>query len=211
MQEIVAKAICFIKEFYKNESSGHDFQHSERVYKTALELAKEESADTLIVSLAALLHDVDDRKVSPETYDNKTNARRFLEDNGMAQKDVSRIITAIKEVEYIGIDSVTPSTIEGMCVQDADRLDALGAIGIARAFTFGGSHARVMYDKDIAPKLNMTHEEYVNHKDGTTINHFYEKLLNLKDLMNTNSGKKEALRRTEFMKSFLDEFNKEVG
>lgn len=210
-KELIEKAKKYAIGVFEGESSGHDFQHTERVYITATKLAKEECADLDIVSLASLLHDVDDRKVSPETYEGKLKARAFLLDNGVHPETIEKIVTAIKEVEFLGKDSVKPSTIEGMCVQDADRIDALGAIGIARAFAYGGAHNRKMYDKSVKPKLNMTAEEYKANTNGTTINHFYEKLLELEGLMNTKSGKEEALRRTEYMKEFLKEFDKETS
>ncbi len=208
--KLIENAKIFVKSVFEGESSGHDFQHTERVYKTAMKLAAEEGADLDIVALASLLHDVDDRKVSPETYDGKLKANAFLKEQGVDDKDIEKIVIAIKEAEFLGKDSVKPSTIEGMCVQDADRIDALGAIGIARAFAYGGAHSRKMYDRNVKPKLNMTAEQYKANTDGTTINHFYEKLLGLESLMNTKSGKKEARRRTEYMKEFLNEFELET-
>jgi uncharacterized protein len=174
----------------------------------ALKIADEENADTLIVSLAALLHDVDDVKLSPETSKNKDNARKFLKENNMDGDSINLICEIIDEISYKGSNSRPPKTLEGKCVQDADRLDAIGAIGIARAFAYGGNHNRVMHNPSEPPTLNMTESEYRNHV-STTINHFYEKLFNLKDLMNTEIAKKIAEERTEYMKEYIDEFMNE--
>lgn len=205
MEKIIDDAIEFIKSIFENDFSGHDFFHSLRVYKTALEIAQQENADTDLVALAALLHDVDDRKLSPQTYEHKDHAVGFLKDRKVSDENISRICRIIEEVSFNGSDSAIPSTVEGKCVQDADRLDALGAIGIARAFAYGGSHNRPMYDPEIKPALAMNKEEYQRH-ESTSINHFYEKLFLLKGLMNTNSGRAIAEKREAYMKAFIEEF-----
>lgn len=208
MNLIVNKCIEYVKEYFKNESSGHDFYHTLRVYNTAKKIAILENADVEIVMLAALLHDVDDIKISPNTYKNKDHARCFLKENNVDINNINLITQIIEEVSYKGTDSVIPFTIEGKIVQDADRLDAIGAIGIARAFAYGGNHNRVMYDPNIVPNLEMNEEEYRNHV-STTINHFYEKLFNLKDLMNTNKGKQLAISKDEYMRDFVEHFLEE--
>ena len=208
MKLLIENAINYIKEIFKNEFSGHDYFHTIRVYNMALKIADEENADTLIVSLAALLHDVDDVKLSPETSKNKDNARKFLKENNMDGDSVNLICEIIDEISYKGSNSRPPKTLEGKCVQDADRLDAIGAIGIARAFAYGGNHNRVMHNPSEPPTLNMNESEYRNHV-STTINHFYEKLFNLKDLMNTEIAKEIAEERTEYMKEYIDEFMNE--
>ena len=156
------KIIQYVKEFFKKEYSGHDYFHTMRVYKTAKEIALKENADIEIVSLVALLHDVDDFKLSKDTYKNKDNARKILIANNFSKDKINLICNIIEEISYKGTDSVSPSSIEGKVVQDADRLDALGAIGIARAFAYGGNHNRIMYDPEILPKLVMNEEEYRN-------------------------------------------------
>lgn len=205
MEQLINKTIEFVKQFFKNEYSGHDYFHTLRVYNTAIEIAKEEQANLKIVSLAALLHDVDDVKLSPDTCLNKDNARNFLKENNIDNNEINLICRIIDEVSYKGTDTIKPSSLEGCIVQDADRLDALGAIGIARAFAYGGHHNRVMYDPEILPKLNMTESEYRNHI-STTVNHFYEKLFNLKKLMNTKKAIEIADQREQFMKDFISRF-----
>ena len=203
--QIIDRAIEFVQKIFKNDYSGHDYFHTFRVFKTAPYIAMKEKADLEIVQLAALLHDVDDIKLSPRTYERKDNARKFLIENGVAVDTIEKICEIIGEISFVGKDSVTPKTLEGKCVQDADRLDAIGAIGIARAFAYGGSRNRVMHDPTIKPKTDMTKEEYHTH-ESTTINHFYEKLFKLKDLMNTSTARDIAKRRELFMKDYLDEF-----
>lgn len=205
MEQLINKTIEFVKQFFKNEYSGHDYFHTLRVYNTAIEIAKEEQANLKIVSLAALLHDVDDVKLSPDTCLNKDNARNFLKENNIDNNEINLICRIIDEVSYKGTDTIKPSSLEGCIVQDADRLDALGAIGIARAFAYGGHHNRVMYDPEILPKLNMTESEYRNHI-STTVNHFYEKLFNLKKLMYTKKAIEIADQREQFMKDFISRF-----
>lgn len=205
MENTIKNAINYIEEFFQNEYSGHDFYHSMRVYKLAKTIAEKESADIGIVSLASLLHDVDDRKLSPDTHEKKENAVTFLKGEKVPDSVITRICTIIEEVSFAGQDSRIPNTIEGKCVQDADRLDALGAIGIARTFAYGGNHNRDIYNPHIPPKLDMTEDEYAKHV-STSINHFYEKLFVLKGLMNTEYAKKIAEKRENYMKAFIEEF-----
>lgn len=177
-----------------------------RVYRLAIQIAEQENADMLIVQLAALLHDVDDAKLSPETYASKRNAVNFMKCNGVDNEIIETVCKIIEEVSFAGNDSVVPSTIEGKCVQDADRLDAIGAIGIARAFAYGGSKGRRIHDPDIKPMTNMNKADYNQNHNSTSINHFYEKLLLLKDMMNTETAKKMAMHRQTVMEDFLEEF-----
>ena len=194
-----------MKALFESEFSGHDYFHTMRVFNMATRIAEGEGAEVSVVQLAALLHDVDDRKMSPQTYENLTNAKEFLLSNGVVEEDIRRICQIIREVSFGANGGEAPSTLEGKCVQDADRLDAIGAIGIARAFAYGGSHGRHMYHPDIKPNLNMTREEYVK-SESTTINHFYEKLFKLRDLMNTDAARRIATEREEYMKNFVNRF-----
>ena len=201
---IIENAIGYVKEKFEKEFSGHDYFHALRVYKMATRIAEREGADLEIVQLAALLHDVDDRKISPDTYEDQTNAKRFLAREGVSAEASEWICRIIREISF-GANDSAPSTLEGKCVQDADRLDAIGAIGIARAFAYGGSHRRHMYHPDIKPNLNMTKEEYAK-SESTTINHFYEKLFKLTALMNTQTAREIAKTREDFMREFVGEF-----
>lgn len=205
MNEVILNALNFVKDFFSNDFSGHDYDHTIRVYKMALELSSYYDVDEFVVSLAALLHDVDDRKISVSTNKNKANAVGFMKQNKINEKTINDVIKIIDEVSFKGNDTVIPSTLEGKIVQDADRLDAIGAIGIARTFAYGGSRGRKMYDPKDLPNLNMNEEEYFKHV-STTINHFYEKLLLLKDMMNTEAAKEIALKRHQFMQNYLEEF-----
>lgn len=210
MEAMIEKAVSFVREYFAGEASGHDFAHTMRVYRMALRLARSEHADLRITALAALLHDVDDVKLSPETAKTKARARGFLAENGVCEEDTERIIEIISHISFEGSGKNVPSSLEGKCVQDADRLDAIGAIGIARAFAYGGSHGRAMYDPACLPRENMTEEEYRSGK-STTVNHFHEKLFKLKGLMNTPSARLEAERRDRIMHDFIDEFLDEWG
>lgn len=189
---MIEKTIKFAEKVFAGDGSGHDFDHTMRVYRMVMRIAEEESADLQCVALAALLHDVDDRKLSPETYENKDRAVGFLRENGIDAEQISRIVQIISEISF-SAGNGRPSTVEGMCVQDADRLDAMGAIGIGRAFAFGGSRGRRMHDPEGVDSTS-------------TVQHFYDKLLLLKDLMNTQTGRKLAQQRDLYMRQFLDEF-----
>ena len=205
MKQVIENAKKYVKELFEKEYSGHDYFHTLRVYQLAKEIAIKEDANAEITELVALLHDVDDIKLSPTTHKNKDNARKFLIENNIQKEVVDLICDNISEISYKGVDTIPGKTIEARIVQDADRLDALGALGIARAFAYGGHHQRVMYDPDIKPCLNMTEEEYRKHV-STTINHFYEKLFNLKKLMNTKTAKEMAIDRENYMKEYLTRF-----
>lgn len=201
---LIEKALVYVKEEFEKEFSGHDYFHTLRVFRLTTRIAELEGADVTVAQLAAILHDVDDRKISPETYSTQANARRFLLSNGVDADTVERICLIIREISF-GANDSAPSTTEGKCAQDADRLDAIGAIGIARAFAYGGNHNRHIYHPDIKPNLNMTKEEYVK-SESTTINHFYEKLFKLAALMNTETAINLAKKRDEYMREFVSEF-----
>lgn len=202
---MIVKALDYVQKIFEHDYSGHDYFHTLRVFKMATHIAETEHADVKTVQLAALLHDVDDMKLSPQTHAEKTNARRFLMENHVEENQIAQILQIIGEISYVGKDSVTPQTLEGKCAQDADRLDAIGAIGIARAFAYGGNHNRLMHHPDIPPRMNMTKEEYRKH-ESTTINHFYEKLFLLTELMNTPTAKQIAEARQAYMKAYITEF-----
>ena len=204
---ILEKTRDFVKEKMYKEGSGHDWFHVERVCNMSKYLAQKESADMFIVEMTALLHDIDDWKFS-DVY-NTTVTEEFLKSVEVSEEDSNRILNIIKTMSYKGgvVDS-TQNTTEGMVVQDADRLDALGAIGIARAFAYGGSKNRSMYDPSIKP-IDFKSLDEVKNKDNHTINHFYEKLFKLKDLMNTNTAKEIAKKRHKYMENFIEEFYSE--
>ena len=201
--EVIKK---LVESHFLGEASGHDVYHTLRVYRNALMLAKETDCSLEVVSLAALLHDVDDEKLF-QSRDHQY-ARKFLQEVNLSKELTEEVLEAIRTVSFKNRREGAPSTIEGMVVQDADRLDALGAIGIARTFAFGGSRGRAMYDPTEKPNLEMTPEEYRNNQ-GTSVNHFYEKLFLLKDLMNTEAAKEMAREREEFMRRFLEQFYQE--
>jgi len=202
--EIVEDAIEYVKEFFEDIKDGHDAYHTIRVYNIADKIAIEEKANIEIVRLVALLHDVDDRKIVGKD-NNLNNAKNFLKAHKVDKETIEKICDIIKQVSFVGEDSVVPDTLEGKIVQDADRLDAIGAIGIARCFAYQASHGGQMHNPDIQYKEHMSKEEYENYKT-TSINHFYEKLLKLKDMMNTETAKKIAKERHNIMKEYLNNF-----
>ncbi len=205
--EIIEETIHFVKEQLKNAEGGHDWFHIERVYKNALLIAKEEKCDLEVVKLAALLHDIADSKFhnGDESVGPKT-AKTFLEAQNVKEETILHVIAIIENISFKGGNFEQKFRSKELeIVQDADRLDAIGAIGIARTFNYGGFKNRALYDPEIAPNLSMSKEEYKK-SEAPTINHFYEKLLLLKDKMNTETGKKIAKKRHDFMIHFLAQF-----
>ncbi|MBA0882198.1 HD domain-containing protein [Flavobacterium undicola] len=205
--DIISKTITFVKEQLNNAEGGHDWFHIERVYKNALLIAKEEVCNLQIVQLSALLHDIADSKFhdGDESVGPKI-ARTFLESQNVSEDIIHAVINIIENISFKGGNLEKKfSSIELDIVQDADRLDAIGAIGIARTFNYGGFKNRTLYDPKIAPNTKMTVDEYKN-SQAPTINHFYEKLLLLKDKMNTQTGKQIAQQRHRYMEGFLSQF-----
>jgi uncharacterized protein len=205
--KLIDNTIAFVKEKLHNAEGGHDWFHIERVYKNSLLIAKNTNCDLTVVQLGALLHDIADSKFhnGDETIGPKT-ARIFLEAENASEDIIKHVVNIIENISYKGGNFEKKfSSTELDIVQDADRLDAIGAIGIARAFNYGGFKDRSLYNPEIAPVTNMTKEEYKKN-NAPTINHFYEKLLLLKDKMNTETGKQIAAERHRFMESFLSQF-----
>jgi uncharacterized protein len=208
--EIIDNTVLFVKETLKDAESGHDWFHIERVWKIAKLISKLENCDHFIVEMAALLHDIADSKfhngneeIGPEL------ALKYMNSIQIDDDIITQIVNIIRNISFKGGHKHSDfNSIELQIVQDADRIDALGAIGIARAFNYGGFKNRSLYDPEIKPQLNMSKEAYKNNA-APTINHFYEKLLLLKDKMNTESGKKMAEERHLFMEKFLEQFYKE--
>ena len=209
-EDQITKTIAFVREQLVNAEGGHDWFHIERVFNNALLISKTERVDKLVVSLAALLHDIADSKFhnGDETIGPNT-ARTFLFNLNVDSAVIEHVINIIENISFKGGNvSQKFHSKELEVVQDADRLDAIGAIGIARCFNYGGFKNRQLYNPDIKPNLKMTKEEYKN-SNAPTINHFYEKLLLLKDRMNTNTGKRIASDRHAFMELFLKQFYNE--
>lgn len=205
--DLINKTILFVKGKLANAEGGHDWFHIQRVYKNALLIASGETCDETVVKLGALLHDIADSKFhdGDETVGPKM-ARDFLENQDVSEDIITHVIQIVNNISFKGGNNEKEfSSIELDIVQDADRLDAIGAIGIARAFNYGGFKNRTMFDPQIAPKLHMTKEEYKN-SQAPTINHFYEKLLLLKDKMNTETAKEIAQKRHNYMQGFLAQF-----
>lgn len=204
---LIDNTILFVKQKLENAETGHDWFHIERVYKNALLIAQNEICNLEIVQLGALLHDIADSKFNngDETVGPKV-AREFLESQNTSEEIINHVINIIENISFKGGNFENKFTsIELQIVQDADRLDAIGAIGIARTFNYGGFKNRALYNPEIIPNLNMSKEEYKN-SEAPTLNHFYEKLLLLKDKMNTETGKIIALERHKYMENFLSQF-----
>lgn len=206
-KQIVNQTAGFIKARLAGDCSGHDWWHVYRVWKNAILIGEQEKSDLFVVELAALLHDIADWKFNDGNEDDGPQmAREWLEKLSVDEDEISHVCQIIRGVSFKGAGVRNDiMTIEGMVVQDADRLDAIGAVGIARAFAYGGSRGREIYDPDASPENHVSFEQYKDCK-GSTINHFYEKLLLLKDRMNTVTAKKIACSRHRVLEDFLKEF-----
>ncbi len=205
--DLISKTILFVKQHLVNAEGGHDWFHTERVYKNSLLIAQSEECNQVVVQLAALLHDIADSKFNhgDESIGPRI-ARDFLEREAVDEQTIGQVVKIIENISFKGGNFTKEfHSKELEIVQDADRLDAIGAIGIARTFNYGGFKNRPIYDPNIAPNLHMTKEEYKS-SEAPTLNHFYEKLLLLKDKMNTETGKQIAQERHRFMEIFLSQF-----
>ncbi|AZI69945.1 HD domain-containing protein [Cloacibacterium normanense] len=210
MKNHITLTINFVKEKLEGAEAGHDWFHIERVWKISKKIAEKEGGNLEVIELSALLHDIADPKFhnGDETLALKIS-KDFLEEIHVEGELIEQVLFVIKNISFKNrAEAPENPPLELQIVQDADRLDAIGAIGIARTFNFGGFKNNLMYHPEIKPNLGMNKEEYKK-SNGTTINHFYEKLLLLKDLMNTETAKKIASERHDFMLQFLDEFYKE--
>lgn len=209
-KDIIEKTVVFVQEQLKNAEAGHDWFHIERVWKTAKHIAAGETASLLIVELGALLHDIADSKFHNGDEDlGPRIAREFLTREAVDGSVITAVENIIRHISFKGsYQSGNYRTIELDIVQDADRLDALGAIGIARAFNYGGFKNRKLYDPAVKPVHYTTKEQYKNN-EAPTLNHFYEKLFLLKDKMNTEAGKRIAADRHRFMEGFVEQFYRE--
>jgi uncharacterized protein len=207
-KEVISKTMEYVKKELEGGYSGHDWWHIVRVRNNAMKISSaEKGADPFVVELAALLHDIADWKF--HGGDEKASSRaaqEWLSSQNVSGTTIATVCRAIDEVTFKGAGVKTvPSTLEGKIVQDADRLDAIGAIGIARAFAYGGKIGAEIYNPKMKPVLHKSFGAYKS-KRGPTINHFYEKLLLLKELMNTDTAKRLAEERHEYMKEFLERF-----
>jgi uncharacterized protein len=205
--QIIQQTVAFVKDELSDAEGGHDWWHIYRVWKTALRLAEEEKANLFVVSLGALLHDIADAKFyGGDEEIGPQKAEAFLQSIDVEKAVIDQVLVIIRHVSFKNRDELPEVlSIELQIVQDADRLDAIGAMGIARAFSFGGFKGRPMYDPAIKPNPNQSKAAYKAAK-SPTINHFYEKLLLLKDMMNTSAGKQMAAQRHRFMEQYLEQF-----
>lgn len=202
--EIINKTEEFVRDFFEDEGSGHDWWHVFRVRNYALKIAENEGGNLFLIEMAALLHDLDDWKLKNASAENKTE--KWLKKLNVDVDAASKILEIISQVSFKGAGVKTkPTTTEAQIVQDADRLDAIGAIGIARTFAYGGNKNHLIYHPEIRPELHDNFESYKKNS-APTINHFYEKLLLLKNRMNTATGKQMAENRHNFMETFLEQF-----
>jgi uncharacterized protein len=204
--ELVKRVATLARNFHLSDTTGHDWWHIYRVWNLSKYIAQHENADALVVEVAALLHDMDDHKIPGADAKNFPNARNTLLSLNADSLLVEKVVEVISQVSFkgAGVDT-TPTSLEACVVQDADRIDAIGAIGVARAFAYGGSKNRELYNPEIKPILHNSFEEYKSSK-GSTLNHFYEKLLLLIDLLNTNTAKQIAQQRHAYMQQFVEQF-----
>lgn len=210
-KQIIAATERFVREQMQADATGHDWLHVERVRRMALRLAAHEGADPFVVGLAALLHDLDDYKITGDLSGELPRAARWLARAGVDEPTARRVLDIIARLSFKGAGVATPmADVEGCVVQDADRLDAIGAIGIARAFAYGGARGRALYDPQAAPVRHASEQEY-KRNSSSTVNHFYEKLLLLKDRMNTPTARAIAQQRHRYMEEFLVQLYEETG
>lgn len=206
MREIINNTENFIKTYFLNDSTGHDWYHMLRVRNNAMLIQKhEQQGNPFIIEMSALLHDYIDDKLQDDPDKAKKEIEVFLEEQGVKNEAIAHIFEIINTISYKGGQEATLSTIEARIVRDADRLDAIGAIGIARTFAYGGKKGSLIYDPELPIRENMTLDEYRNGR-STSIHHFYEKLLKLKDLMLTETGKKLAEDRHQYMINYVEQF-----
>ena len=206
-KEKILEATChFVKNALEHETSGHDWWHIVRVTNTTLTLAKQERADIFICQMAALLHDIADEKLNPSQEAGLKKVHDFLASQELEREQTEQIMTIIANISFKGGKKPDQTlSLEGKIVQDADRLDAIGAIGIARTMAYSGNKGRPIHDPSMKPRENLTYEDYRNGQD-TAIMHFYEKLLKLKDLMSTQTAKDLAQGRHDFLLTYMDQF-----
>ncbi|WP_321287663.1 HD domain-containing protein [uncultured Sunxiuqinia sp.] len=203
MENAIQETARYIQQQFEHDASGHDWWHIYRVWQLSKMISEYEGGDLFIIEMAALLHDLDDWKLSAE---NGTKASDWMNKIGIDYDTSDQIQTIIGEVSFKGAGvEADPNSLEAKIIQDADRLDAMGAIGIARTFAFGGHKNRLIYDPTIKPEVHRSFSDYKK-SAAPTINHFYEKLLLLKDRINTDTGRKLALQRHQFMEQYLEHF-----
>ncbi len=208
-ENVILNTEQMVRDQLLNEESGHDWYHIERVTKTARQIAKKENANLFIVVLASLLHDLADDKVVESESKGIASIQQWLNAQQVESDDSEHILSIIQHMSFKGGNGTPLKTIEGQVVQDADRLDAIGAVGIARCFLYSGKKGQPIYDPTLKVREQMSKEEY-RHGNSSAIHHFYEKLLKLKDLMNTETGQNLANERHQFMLEFLEQFFDEV-
>lgn len=208
-QAILQATAGHVRREMEQDSSGHDWWHVHRVWRNALTICALEGGDRFVVGLAALLHDLDDWKLHPESGGRPARAEAWLRQQGVSPDILQHVCGIVTHLSFKGAGVADRmETLEGRIVQDADRLDALGAVGIARTFAYGGQRGRAMHDPEAAPQLHATFEQY-RKAEGTSINHFHEKLLLLKDRMNTPAARRMAEERHAYMERFLEQFQRE--
>ncbi len=204
-QKIITAAEAFVRSKLAHDFSGHDWWHIDRVRNNAVTIARKENADVFLCELTALLHDVTDEKICEDELLAEQQLKDWLGAQQLPPELIAEVLEIISTMSYKGGSRAPMTTLEGRIVQDADRLDAIGAVGISRVFAYSGAKGRPIHDPAVKPRQAMTKEEYRNGRD-TAINHFYEKLLKLKQLMNTDYGIQMAEQRHTFMEQYLEQF-----
>ena len=211
MVTIIEEVRKQVYQLLGKNNDGHGMEHIDRVFNLALNFAQKEEANKEIVSLISLLHNVDDYKLfGIENSNNLTNSRKILKQCSIEEETINKVLDAISTIRYSKrLKGIKPITLEAKVVSDADMCDALGATGVIRSYRYNLAHGNSFFDRNIYPVLNMNVTDYMSRKDGTVVTHMFEKLLRLKDLMLTNSGKQEAISRHSIMIEFLYHFFKE--